>query len=531
MLWGAIFKPGFVGLWMSTTQDDANKAVGVLNLMWQFMPQWAKDRAPVLVTNQAGLKEWEFPDGARSRIRAFPSTHKSGAGETASLVVLDEFALAEAQDDLLRTTQPTTDAGGQLIIISTARGGSNRFAVTFQNANSGRGLYTPVFHPWFVSRWMNPKAELVDQCENCRGTGIVDSEGGTTLCAACVDTTKYNIRAEEFSDQPWKLSAEYPATPEEAFRESGRPRFPKLPTESHPQIEDQWVRGDFMPDEYGNLEFEVDPSAQAPLRLRADVAANGIATWRDYVIHVDPSGGTGNDYTAAQVLAWDSGAQPEVLAWWHDNTVEQVEAARELEKVGRWFTGRGNREALFSVEVQGGWGEAILQELRYLDYKRFYIHREANKRRAQVNRVGLPMTQNMRPLVIDRLAGYVQLDDHGALPLDGLYPELLQELRSFVRRDDGKVAADDGCHDDLVLSAAGAIYVLEQQIVATQSTSDEEAEPEPGGAQYNLQAMFDRVNEQRKVQEAEWERSVRRSMRRRQRRNQGSRRRGVYAGR
>lgn len=528
MLWGALFNPGFVGLWVSSTQEDANKAVGMLNVMWQFMPRWAKDRAPTLDVNQAGLKEWVFPDGARSRIRAFPGTGKAGAGETSSVVVLDEFALVEAQDDLLRSAQPTTDAGGQLIIISTARGGNNRFAKTFREAQRGGGLYKPVFHPWFVSRWMNPKADVLETCDECGGEGLIDTGDGTTFCAACVDTVKYDARARQFADEPWRFHAEYPSTPEEAFRESGRPRFTRLPTDIHPQIETEWVRGDLYPDEEGRLRFEPDPSGLAPLRVRADVAAEGPARWRDYVVHIDPSGGTGNDYTAAQVLAWDEDAKPEVLAWWADNTIEPTESAREFDKVGRWFTGRDDRPALLGVEIAGGWGDSMLQELRYLSYPRLYTHRETNRRRSQANRVGLPMTQQTRPLVIDRLAAYVQLDDAGDLPLDGMYPELLDELRSFVHHETGKLSADVGCHDDLVMSCAGAIYLLEQRIPATEPPTGEgglRVAPEP--SKNNLQAMFDEIEQQRRQQEHEFSRQVKRSMRRRQRRDSRSRSRAL----
>ena len=508
-MWLCLFKPGSVVLWISNSQDNANKAVGMLDTMWRYLPRWASERAPKLTSDQAGKKEWSFSDGMTSRIRAYAGTGKAGASETASLVVLDEFALVDDQDNLFRSTDPTTDAGGSLWIVSTARGAHNRFAQTFRAAQRGESKFTPIFHPWMVSRFVNPLAGKLAGCRRCRGTGLVDDgEGGRGWCPRCVDATGYESKRREFAEKPWLLSAEYPSEPEEAFRESGRPRFPALPRVGDPSVEEVWVRGDMVEGEDGRLRFE--PEERGALRLLPEVA-HGAGRWRDYVVFVDPATGTGGDFTAATVLTFDEDALPVRLGWWHANNVEPVDAARRFALLGQWFAGpRG--AALLAVESTGGWGDSMLVELQtHLRYPRLYSHRPTgNRRRAVSTKLGFPMHHQRRPMVVDRLAEYVSARGPQGVRLAGLDPLLLGELQTFVRREDGKVAADVGCHDDLVMSTAGALWVLLEDVRATDRPDGErEDAPVEGEGRLDLSAMFEQVERAREREAEQVSRAVR----------------------
>ena len=495
-LWTVLFRPGAVVLWISDGQENANKAVGMLNVMWNSLPEWLRRRAPHLESDQAGKKEWVFPDGMRSRIRAYAGTGKAGASETASLVVLDEFALVEDQDNLLRSAEPTTDAGGKLFLVSTARGGHNRFARTFRAAQRGESRYVPVFHPWMVSRFVNPLAERMAGCPACGASGLRDTPEGRVFCAECVDTSIYNAKMRDWADQPWMLSAEYPSTPEEAFRESGAPRFGSLPRER--DCQSTWWRGHLDIDLGGVGRLR--PDDEAPLRVDPRTAERGPDRDRDYVLFVDPARGQGGDYMAAQVLAFDDDGLPEIVAWWWSNTIEPVEAADEFDRLGRWFAGQDKRAALLAVENTGGWGDSLLVQLQvHLGYPRLYSHRPTgNRRRRRQHQLGFPMSWQRRPLVIDRLAEHVSTAKPDGPLLGGIYPELLGELETFVRREDGKVAADVGCHDDLVMSAAGGLFVLLEEVSPASDRVTGERR-DSGGDTLRLTALFDQIEEARRV--------------------------------
>jgi len=96
-----------------------------------------------------------------SRMKSAPATEGVFAGETATLVVWDEAGLVEPasrQEDVLRTLLPTTDAGGSMLVISTSRGGYNRFAKTYRAARRGASQFVAFFKPWQVSPFMRCNA-------------------------------------------------------------------------------------------------------------------------------------------------------------------------------------------------------------------------------------------------------------------------------------------------------------------------------------------------------------------------------------
>jgi hypothetical protein len=69
-------------------------------------------------------------------------------------------------------------------------------------------------------------------------------------------------------------------------------------------------------------------------------------------------------------------------------------------------------------------------------------------------------------MVIDKLAEYLANANTEAPSLRGLNHHLLEELMQFVRQElpggGVKYAADYGCHDDLVMSLAIAVWVAQE---------------------------------------------------------------------
>lgn len=513
-LWTVLFKPGATIVWVSNNQENANKAIAMLDTAWNFLPEWAKRKAPRKEGDAAQEKVWVHPDGLKSRIKARAGTKTAAVGETVKLVVLDEFALVDPaiQKDLYRSAGPTTDAGGKLVIISTARGRHNQFAQLFMRAQRGENRFRAIFHPWFLSRFVNPKAHLVKTCPDCEGRGWLPNADGGTYCATCVDTRIYEAKKADFPEEPWLHRAEYPATPEEAFRESGRPRFQWLP-----QLEDLdevFVRGRLDATETGPR-FVEDPTGS--LRVLAEALTPDPS--RAYVVSCDPASGQGGDYTAYTAGYLDEDGDPVRVAWWHDNQTEPIEAARELALLGRWLEGpRG--PALVVVETQGGYGSSFIDELRRLAYPNLYRSRSVESRkRKRGDTYGLSMQWRRKPLIVDTLAMFLKPaeDDPRQARMYGIDPTLLSELESFVRTDLGKVQADTGCHDDLVMSAAIWCFVLVEQAEAggaTQLPTGEEQQVRlSAGSTYDLSYLFEEAEVVRAHEAKVLARSARRSAR------------------
>lgn len=426
-LWQLLFKPRANILLISKSQDSADKNLGMARFMYSFLPEWLKARGPQLDGDAAKQMAFKFNDGTTNRLKSFAGTKTAGAGETASLVILDEFALMEDPANTYRTIKPTTDAGGRLIIISTARGGTNMFAKIYREGKRGINEFFSIFEPWNSSR-------------------LITEE-------------QYELKKREFVAEPWLFYAEYPSTDEEAFRESGRPRFSWLPAE---ESLDEFIHRGFIDDGPMGLEFVPDEIGA----LRLAYPPEAIEWQRQFVIAADPSLGVGADYSAAHILQMHDDGTPEIVGYYHSNTIEPGDWAVELDAMGRYFTGSNQPAALMVIENAGGIGVSLIDKLRnqfnYQNLYRYLPPVNAKRKRAAV--FGFPTTKATKPLIINRLAEYLADDGTGEAKLLNIHPKLREELSTYVRRENGTTAADIGCHDDLVMSLAIGLYVLLEEV-------------------------------------------------------------------
>ena len=466
-LWMLMFQPGSNIVFVSRSQTAADKALELLDFMYQFLPESVKERGPQPDSLAAKHHAYRFRDGMVSQITSYPATKTVAAGQTASLVLWDEAALAEYQEDALRTLMPTTDAGGSMIVFSTARGGHNLFARVYRGAERGENEFKALFFPWSVSEMITAE--------------------------------DYESKKRSFASEPWRFYAEYPSSSEEAFRQSGRSRFPALPDDSE---ENEFpLRGNLEWQQDGSVGFL--PNPEGPFRFMPE-ALDGAPVGKNAVVALDPASGTGGDYTAI-VGGWYQDGIPVRAAFWHSNLVEPSEAAEEAAKLGRLFRDDRGMDAVLVVEKQGGYGDTIIHELREnISYQNLYRFTYTGHRKRRMDQAyGFPMTFARRPLVIDTMARWV---DKNSEMMHGMDPILRQELGAFVVREDGRVMADAGMFDDMVMATAIWLYVLEERGL--------EATPapriEPSVQEYSVAYIFEEAATVRRFEERESRRDARR---------------------
>jgi phage terminase large subunit-like protein len=184
-LWLCVRHPVKNVLIFSKGLDEAVELVRRIAGMYNRIPNRAD-----LPTMTGNTQELAFSNG--SRIKAQPATKTAGSSFTASLVIADEFAKMMWADDLYTSMKPTVDGGGQLIIISSANGGSNLFSKLWRKAESGENGFVPVFLPW----WSRPDR-----------------------------TAEWYAQVSRESISQTLLDQEYPAKAEDAFNATNAEKF------------------------------------------------------------------------------------------------------------------------------------------------------------------------------------------------------------------------------------------------------------------------------------------------------------------
>ena len=129
--------------------------------------------------------------GNGSQIVSMPSASDPARGESATLIVVDEWAFLPNPEEAWSSIEPVADVGGRIIGLSTANGSGNFFHHLWTGASTGNNKFESMFFPWSATE---------DR-----------------------DDAWYESKVKAML--PWQLSQEYPTTPEEAFVRSGNPVF------------------------------------------------------------------------------------------------------------------------------------------------------------------------------------------------------------------------------------------------------------------------------------------------------------------
>jgi len=341
-------------------------------------------------------------------IHALPSTQTAGRGFTAALIVIDEAAFHPYAAENYAAYKPAVDAGGQLIIISTANGAGNWFHQMYLGARDGQNGFACGFYPW----------------------GLRPGR----------DTAWYEQQRLEYASTPGKLEQEYPTNDDDAFLLSGRPRFNIEAIREHRTRIRPYLSTSVLVSTLRDI-----PSLQVwelPEPTQPYVAFSDVA-----------EGLEGGDYSVTHVL--------------NARTLRHVASLH-----GTWEPGyfaklsndlcRVYNNALWGVE-RNNHGHAVLLAAQQLQYPRLYKHSVDPTTAQQRNgnqpseRVGFPTTSTTKPDIISSLAEAIV-----GYALTSYDDEFWSECQTYVIGPSGDTNAVRGAHDDRVIAMAGCVWLTKQ---------------------------------------------------------------------
>ena len=172
---------------LSRREEDSVALLNKCKVAWLGMPGWVRERAPAALDKTR--LQMSFDND--SFIKSSPTASDPIRGETAFLVIADEWASFPNQGEAWNSIEPATDIGGRLVGLSTAKGEGDFFHRMWVGAITESNTFYPIFHAW-------------------------DAVPGR-------DQEWYEDKKRKF--EPWQLHQEYPANAEEAFIGSGNPYF------------------------------------------------------------------------------------------------------------------------------------------------------------------------------------------------------------------------------------------------------------------------------------------------------------------
>ncbi len=205
----------------------------------------------------------------------------------------------------------------------------------------------------------------------------------------------------------------------------------------------------FIENNAGLLKIWDVPQKEHKYIVFADVA--GQVSEDQFMTRIQHSDSTnGDDYSCAMVLDVNTG---KIVAEYHGRPALD-DYAEDLARISHFFN-----KALLAVERNGP-GQAILIQLTKLyNYPNLYRPMRIDSTRPDLdNKYGWLTSTNTRPRMLSALQTTLR-DDPSSIPSE----TLIDEMKTFVYNRQGRETADNGCHDDRVIAAAGAFAIYQER--------------------------------------------------------------------
>lgn len=415
--------------------------------------------------------------GLGSAIKIETAKNKSaGRSDTVNFLHASELGAWENGEDLVASLMQTVpdaevmEKPSMVFLESTAEGRGNYFHKEYVAAVNKKNNYQPLFAPWWILDTYERDATFEDLGQlNDYESFLVElmRKGHTTLGHKFTVSEEsiprklayYRRKARDFAATPERLPQEYPSTWEESFIASGKNVFNPLalqemekdatplegveyykitPLEDRPYEEFELERIPFEENETPD-----DFTYKAPLKIWEKPKP-----YKEYVIGADVAEGLkGGDFSVATVVDISTMA---VVARWRGHC-DPDKFGEILGALGTYYN-----YALIGVEVNNH-GLTTVQKLRDTFYTNLYKRDRGYDEEWETPTVNLGWKTDMRTkrLMIDDLIKLVR--ERVIKDKDIVF---INEAFSYVRDERGRMNAEEGSHDDAVMSTAIAYQLF-----------------------------------------------------------------------
>jgi hypothetical protein len=166
-----------------------------------------------------------------------------------------------------------------------------------------------------------------------------------------------------------------------------------------------------------------------------------------YCIGVDTSEGIGGDNTAVEI--WDITDHKEIVqvASFSDSSIRPDQTASLVIELGNLYNDA------FLIPERNSSGLSTVLKLQEEGYRNLFVNRQIDKKtQKSKNEYGWRTMGANREVMID---DFIELFENGNLVINS--SKTIQEMKTFVRKENGKREHDEGYHDDSLFASFLAI--------------------------------------------------------------------------
>ena len=406
-----------------------------------------------------------FFDRLNSSWRVETASEDVARGMTLNFVHLSEAAFYSCDFSLLQASVGEAAAAGAVVIYETTANGFNHAKELWDS-----GACHTLFYGWWRTaeyrRDEAPPTEAVDAwlAERLR---LLAEQG--------LDEAQRNWYAHKYASYLDKslIKQEYPCTPEEAFLSGGECMFDKeailswlLRLEKKPaertgyftykktgrEIRNSAGETADMEWSLTDIAFVEDKNGYITLHEEPCIKKNGegqTVALAPYTLGGDTAG-SGTDYFTGKVVC---SLDRKTAATLRKQRMDEDLYAEQMYCLGKYY-----HDALIGIETNYSRQPTRLLASVYR-YPHLYLRERLDRLCETVEQVpGFETTAKTKPVIIGELVAAMREDV--TLECDR---ETLREMTVFVKKENGRMEATRGMHDDLVMALAIAHFIGTQQ--------------------------------------------------------------------
>lgn len=456
----SIVRKNFAGFTMA---DRADNTAAIFNdkarVVYERLPEELKPSEKFNSRNEL------FFDKLNSSWRIATATEQVGRSRTLNFVHYSEVAFYECDLSAIQAGIGEAITADAIVVYETTANGFNQAKDLWDS-----GACHNLFYGWWRTKeyrikdlsYLDTKDSWLMERKKLLESMGLDKEQIAWYCK------KYDSYLDKNT-----IKQEYPITPTEAFVSSGECVFDKE------SINNQIIRASSLQavkkgyfaydkeaipikDENGaikdfdwkikNIRFVESTDGYITIheeprkRYNKDGEVIGLAP---YAIGGDTAG-TGKDFFTAKVIC---SLDDKVVATLHKQYIDEDLYAEQMYCLGIYY-----HEALIGVEINYSRQPTRILQKKYCYPSLYMRERFDSAADKTVMDYGFETTSRTKPIIIGELVTLMRNDPT-------IEPDVptLKEMTTFTRKDNGKMEALDGCHDDLVMACAIGHFVAKKQ--------------------------------------------------------------------
>lgn len=450
----------------------ATATSNLFNMSKLMLDNLPKDIKPNVKASNAQelIFDNDIGTGLRSKIKCMTAGTKGvGRSDTFDNLHLSELAFWEGDvaATLTGLLQAVPNLPDTMIIIESTANGYDKFKELWEQAVNGESDFIPLFVAWY---------ELPEYTMPYSGFKLTDEEKRLKEL--------YNLTNDQLEWRRWcirnncqndieQFRQEYPSNPEEAFISTGRCIFDKEKIiERLRSIPKPIKQGYFTYD-------EADAQRNVMSKIQWVNDKSGcIKIWKlpnqpaftKYAIGGDTAGDTPGDEFSSDVVDAKTLEQVATLTLQTDEDLY----AKQMYCLGKYYN-----NALIAIETN--YSTFPQKKLEELGYPNFYVRETVDRYdKAVLKQFGFNTNRKTKPVILANLVQLVRED------VDIFNDEkTLRQMLTMVRKDNGKQEAEEGYHDDKVMS----ISITHQAV--SQVVFNEEPIIMPSQTRFNIEKHYE----------------------------------------